>query len=149
MKMTQSAKLITGLGLMAGLFWGCQDLLSQKDGSAKDPEAIATDESSLRLSIKDDSACREQWNVILDARAGGLADTAAEKSFLANCVTEIKPGKDKLPPAHSAPSATRFHQPLPLDCVPDRRRTRRDDGLLQALLPGRLPQARENGQLSA
>lgn len=98
MKMTRSAKLITGLGLMASLFWGCQDLLSQKDGSAKDPEAITTDESSLRLSIKDDSACRDQWNAILDARAGGLADTAAEKSFLADCVKEIKPGKDKLPP---------------------------------------------------
>lgn len=98
MKMTQSAKLLTGLGLMAGLFWGCQDLLSQKDGSAQDPDAIANDASALRLSIKDDSACRDQWNVILDARAQGLADTAVEKSFLADCVLEIKPGKDKLPP---------------------------------------------------
>jgi hypothetical protein len=65
------------------------------------------------LSIKDDSTCRDQWNVILDARAAGLADSAAEKSFLADCVSEIKPGKDKLPPIippHLQPdSASRCH----------------------------------------
>ncbi|MEO6098314.1 MAG: hypothetical protein ABIW76_22630, partial [Fibrobacteria bacterium] len=97
MKMSKSAQLLTGLGLAAGLFWGCQDLLSQKD----DPSSgtpVTADETVLSLSIKDDPACREQWNSILAARTNGHPDSMAESAFLSGCVKEIKAGKDKIPP---------------------------------------------------
>ena len=105
MKLTRPAKLFTGLGLMASLFWGCQDLLSQKDSAPDASEA--NDESALRLSIKDDPACRDQWSAILEARTGGHQDSAAEAAFLAGCVKEIKVGKDKAPPV------------IPRDLLPD------------------------------
>jgi hypothetical protein len=97
MKISKSAQLLTGLGLAAGLFWGCQDLLSQKEDSSGTP-AIATDATALRLSVKDDSVCREQWSVILAARTNGQPDSVAEAAFLSGCVSEIKPGKDHIHP---------------------------------------------------
>ena len=88
-----------GLGLAASLFWGCQDLLSQNDKSTPATDAgVTTDESALRLSIKDDSTCRDQWGVILAARSNGHADSVAEAAFLAGCVKEVKVVKDKTPP---------------------------------------------------
>jgi hypothetical protein len=105
MKMTSPAKLFTGLGLMASLFWGCQDLLSQKDSAADPSETV--DETALSLSIKDDPVCREQWSAILEARTGGHPDSGAEAAFLAGCVKEIKVGKDKVPPV------------IPRDLLPD------------------------------
>ncbi|MDB5106837.1 MAG: hypothetical protein JWP91_4526 [Fibrobacteres bacterium] len=95
MKMSiPTMKLFTGLGLAASLFWGCQDLLSQN----KDDGATATDETALRLSIKDDSSCREQWGEIIAARKAGTADSAKEAAFLAGCVTEHKADRDHKPP---------------------------------------------------
>ncbi|GEM_PF-4490229 len=94
MKNTVStARILAGLGFAASLFWGCLDPMSQ----SKD-NTTPTDNSALSLSIKDNGACRDQWSAILAARSAGHQDSATEAAFLANCVTEVKAGKDKNPP---------------------------------------------------
>ncbi|MDB5049138.1 MAG: hypothetical protein JWO30_2209 [Fibrobacteres bacterium] len=107
-----TVRLLTGLGLTAGLFLGCQNILDQsKDNAAADP-VTTTDDASLRLSIKDDSTCREQWGVILNARTSGHADSAAEAAFLSACVKEVKAtdkGIPVIPPNLVPDSNTRCH----------------------------------------
>jgi hypothetical protein len=104
MKLTlPTLRIAAGLGLAAAMMMGCQDLLNPaKTGS--DSGADATDGTgALSLSIKNDSSCLGEWRAILDARTAGHPDSASEAAFLASCVTEVKPGKDK--PAPSVPPA--------------------------------------------
>lgn len=108
MKISKSAQLLTGLGLAASLFWGCQDLLSQKDDPSGTQETTL-DATALRLSIKDDDACRDQWRAILAARTNGHPDSVAEAAFLSGCVTEVKPGKPPIPPHQEPDSLSRCH----------------------------------------
>lgn len=90
-------RLVTGLSLTAGIFLGCQDFLGQKDDKAA--SAVSTDETALRLSIKDETACRERMGAIVEARKAGKADSAAVEAFLAACVKEVRADRDRPVPA--------------------------------------------------
>ncbi len=112
MKLTfPTLRIAAALGLAAGLMIGCQDLLNPGKTSS-DPGASTADQSgALSLSIRDDSTCMGAWHAILDARSAGHPDSASEAVFLASCVTEVKPGKDKpapvIPPPLLPDSGTR------------------------------------------
>lgn len=104
-------RLLTGIGLAAGLFLGCQNILDQSADTST-PTTPAADQSALRLSIKDDSTCRDQWSAILAGRTSGNVDSAAEAGFLASCVKEVKPtdkGVPVVPPNLVPDSNTRCH----------------------------------------
>jgi hypothetical protein len=105
-------RLFAGIGFAASLFLGCESVLDQS-GDSNPGQSTPTDDAALRLSIKDDSVCREQWSAILAARGSGRADTLAEAGFLTSCVKEVKPtGKGVVPviPANLVPdSNTRCH----------------------------------------
>src|SRR6476469_7023259 len=112
MKLTfPTLRIAAALGLAAGMMIGCQDLLNPGN-TASDPSATATDQTgSLSLSIKNDSSCQSEWHSILAARSAGHPDSASEAAFLATCVTEVKPVKDKpmpvVPPPLLPESGTR------------------------------------------
>ena len=107
-----TVRLVTGLSLTASLFIGCQDFLGQKeDGAAS--TVTTTDDTALRLSIKDDSSCRDQWVATLEARKAGTEDSAWLEDFLKACVKEVKVVKDwpipVIPPHLLPDSVTRCH----------------------------------------
>lgn len=112
MKLTfPTLRIAAALGLAAGMMIGCQDLLNP-GAAASDPGVTATDQSgALSLSIKNDSSCQSEWHSILAARSAGHPDSASEAGFLAACVTEVKPVKDKpmpvIPPPLLPDSGTR------------------------------------------
>ncbi|MBW8889140.1 MAG: hypothetical protein JF616_15405 [Fibrobacteres bacterium] len=104
-------RIAAALGLAAGMMIGCQDLLNPGK-TASDPGATSVDQTgSLSLSIRNDSTCMGEWHAILDARSAGHPDSASESAFLASCVTEVKPEKDKpvpvIPPPLLPDSGTR------------------------------------------
>jgi hypothetical protein len=103
-------RIAAALGLAAGMMIGCQDLLNP--GKTSDPSSTAADQSgALSLSIRNDSTCQGEWHAILDARSAGHPDSASEAAFLASCVMEVKPEKDKpvpvIPPPLLPDSGTR------------------------------------------
>jgi len=103
--------IAAALGLAAGMMIGCQDLLNPGK-TTSDPGATTVDQSgALSLSIRNDSTCMGEWHAILDARSAGHPDSASEAAFLASCVTEVKPEKDKpvpvIPPPLLPDSGTR------------------------------------------
>lgn len=102
-------RIAAAVGLAAGLMIGCQDLLNGQ--TASDPNAAADQSGALSLSIRNDSTCQGEWHAILDARSAGHPDSASEAAFLASCVMEVKPGKDKpapvIPPPLLPDSGTR------------------------------------------
>lgn len=104
MKLTfPTLRIAAALGLAAGMMLGCQDLLNPGT-SASDPSVTATDQTgALSLSIKNDSSCQGEWHAILAARSAGHPDSASEAGFLALCVTEVKPVKDKPMPVVPPP----------------------------------------------
>ncbi len=104
-------RIAAALGLAAGMMIGCQDLMNPGK-TTSDPGATSVDQiGSLSLSIRNDSACMGEWHAILDARSAGHPDSASEAAFLASCVTEVKPEKDKpvpvVPPPLRPDSGTR------------------------------------------
>ncbi len=113
MKMSnQKIRIFAGMGLAASLFWGCQNILDQSNGDAAATGTTATDAGTLRLSIKDDSTCKESWSTLLAARTSGHPDSAAETAFLSSCVKEMKATDKGVPviPADLVPdSNTRCH----------------------------------------
>jgi len=96
-------RIAAALGLAAGMMIGCQDLMNPGK-TTSDPGATSVDQTgSLSLSIRNDSTCMGEWHAILDARSAGHPDSASEAAFLASCVTEVKPEKDKPLPAIPPP----------------------------------------------
>ncbi|MDQ3001098.1 MAG: hypothetical protein M3Y08_07540, partial [Fibrobacterota bacterium] len=105
-----TVRLVTGLSLTASLFIGCQDFLGQKeDGTASTVSTM--DDTALRLSIKDDSSCRDQWVALIEARKAGMTDSAGWEGFLEGCIKEVRVEKDRpvpvIPPHLLPDSGTR------------------------------------------
>ena len=90
-KSVTNLRLLTGFGMAAALFLGCQDFLGEKDGGAPAAENEA-DGIALRLSVRNDSSCLEQLRILREGNAGPGLDSAGLQNFLSSCIEEKKPG---------------------------------------------------------